>query len=538
MSALFRTALAAIGSISNFYFWLTSGYFEPDALDQPLLHTWSLGVEEQFYLIFPCLLIILAKCSQFARRLWILAILIISALASQWAVQRAPDAAFYLLPFRGFEFLLGAFVAILPPLPGPIHKIWTAIWTVLLAGSLLALFMATEHTPLPGIRALAVCGVFAGLLFVAPKARGLQSATKLPLLQFIGNASYALYLVHWPIIVLLKLQFPAPSSSLWVAVAGLSLTLVLGAGLHYLVERPYRYNTLTHSMKGPIALSLTAIFSMAAATTALSLQGLSNISRKASMTDKHVLLIGDSNADMYANAIEQRLRGGFNQLSIITSPGCPPLLGVRKIYNRENPEKNQGLCDAMLQKLETEWADHPAQIVILAARWEFYAARPVELRKPPRQDFLYRPGTTYSEDVMVTRKLFKAGIESMVSTLNDAGKTVIIIGQIPAYHNQPIRCARRYVNASPPQLAAACEMAKGDAIEKQYRLIRSRLDKAQKKGTRDNIYIDPVVLLCQSSHCEVSRHGRLLYQNGTHLNDFGAEIIIDEVAARFANELN
>ncbi|WP_445363961.1 acyltransferase family protein [Microbulbifer sp. ANSA003] len=108
LTSLLESAVASVFSLANIFFYFDSGYFSGDSYDKPLLHLWSLGVEEQFYLIFPLLAFFLVFIRRFWAILLLLAMIAGGAWCSQYFIGRDPDAAFYLMPLRMFQFLLGA----------------------------------------------------------------------------------------------------------------------------------------------------------------------------------------------------------------------------------------------------------------------------------------------------------------------------------------------------------------------------------------------------------------------------------------------
>ncbi|MDO6416086.1 acyltransferase family protein [Sphingomonas sp. BIUV-7] len=190
--------------VSNLTFWSLSGdYFGLPSERQPLLHTWSLAVEEQFYIFFPVLLAILHRFMRDRSITKLLAVLFVLSLAlSIYASVRSPVANFYLLPTRAWELLAGSLVA--SGLRGPtsrrIAEIEGAFALFLL---IVPIFAYGPNTPFPGISAVPpVLG--AALIIHSGLGDSMSSAGRLlahPLLRFVGLISYSLYLWHWPIIV-------------------------------------------------------------------------------------------------------------------------------------------------------------------------------------------------------------------------------------------------------------------------------------------------------------------------------------------------
>ena len=258
--ALGASAAAATLSVSNIYFWLTAGYFDTEALAKPLLHTWSLSVEEQFYLVWPALLLLVR------RPRWLLAsvvaLMFVGSLAASYLMTPAyAEATFYLAPFRLFEFALGMaciFARASAWQPGKIlATLLTLIGFALIAYSI-ALF--TGATPFPGAAAFIPCGGSALLIAYADKSY-LNFSLANPVSVYLGKVSYSLYLVHWPILVFLTyLRFDELTNTDKAIAAGLMAVATLA--LHYLVERPFRFHALRKrpavlvSVIGTVALAL------------------------------------------------------------------------------------------------------------------------------------------------------------------------------------------------------------------------------------------------------------------------------------------
>ncbi|WP_164738131.1 acyltransferase family protein [Frigidibacter oleivorans] len=230
-----RAAAAALMSGSNLLFWVEVDYFAPVAKDNPLLHTWSLGVEEQFYLLLPALVWLMLRLPP-GRRVWPLAASVaLSFLLAAVLVGRAPAAAFYLLPSRWWELGAGSLLAMVAWRPRAGHDALSLAGIGLILGSFLLL---RPGHPFPGPGALpAVLGAVA-LIAAGPESMGGRLLSRaLPV--GMGRISYALYLWHWPLIVLCRLRLgPDLPPGALPGVAALSV--VLAALTTRLVEEPLR----------------------------------------------------------------------------------------------------------------------------------------------------------------------------------------------------------------------------------------------------------------------------------------------------------
>lgn len=198
-----RSAIAAVLFISNIYFWYKIDYFGPGADAMPLLHTWSLSVEEQFYLIFPIFLFLIVRARPRATSSVILFLLVASLSISIFGVNQRWSAAYYWAPFRFWELMAGSFLAVARP-KVPYRKICREIIAILAGlGILIPCFALNDSSPFPGLNAISpVLG--ASLLIWIGSADRLTCVGRVlasrPLVA-IGLISYSLYLWHWPIIV-------------------------------------------------------------------------------------------------------------------------------------------------------------------------------------------------------------------------------------------------------------------------------------------------------------------------------------------------
>jgi len=202
------SAIAASLSVSNFYFWAQVDYFDIDKYLKPLLHTWSLGVEDQFYLFWPIALIFLVKAKNKLRAYYALLFILfgVSLFTSiVWSYSEAMRAgAYYLLPSRAFEFIIGAVIASIGPLAIVTKRLKPFISNVLFIAGLACIFWSafffTEEAPFPSWRALIPC-LGAMLCLVSGEKSSIAGWLSNRVTVFLGQISYSLYLVHFPIIV-------------------------------------------------------------------------------------------------------------------------------------------------------------------------------------------------------------------------------------------------------------------------------------------------------------------------------------------------
>ncbi|MCG8041769.1 MAG: acyltransferase [Candidatus Thiodiazotropha endolucinida] len=252
---------------SNFFFWKKTGYFETAAEMKPLLHTWSLAVEEQFYLLFPLCLILLLTLLK-SRPSLIMSIMLAAAIISlglaEWGSRNEPIASFFLLPTRGWELLIGILIAFsahyFPDKVSAINgkEITLEIGSILGLGMIIAsILLYSVDTPFPGFYALVpTLGTALIIQFCTPNTLvGRILCSKL--FVGIGLISYSAYLWHQPIFALARhrsLVEPAPETFLLLS----ALSLALAAGTWRFIEQPFR-------QKKRIARKHVVQFSMASA---------------------------------------------------------------------------------------------------------------------------------------------------------------------------------------------------------------------------------------------------------------------------------
>ncbi len=243
VSAYDWSAVSAIFSVSNVYFWRTTNYFAGPAMSKPLLHTWSLSVEEQFYLVWPLLLVLISRYKPRMLKATVVLLAICSFVLSAFGIHIWPEATFYLVFGRIWELALGGMLA-LDLFPTP-RAVWGRHISGLIGIALIALadLTFTIETPFPGASALVPC--LGATFIIAAGQKGTHAVGRMlawkPVV-FVGLISYSLYLWHWPIIVFQRMfsLFPGGDLGKTVKAEVLSATFILATLTWRFVERPFR----------------------------------------------------------------------------------------------------------------------------------------------------------------------------------------------------------------------------------------------------------------------------------------------------------
>jgi peptidoglycan/LPS O-acetylase OafA/YrhL len=239
--------------VSNVQFWQNTGYFAKSAEETPLLHTWSLAVEEQFYLVVPILLVLLARFTTAGWRLKILVtIAVMSFSLSVYGTLHHPSATFYLLPTRAWELLAGGILALLRRSDrSRASKLDEAFALVGILLILVPCFAYSEHTMFPGLSALPPVMGSVLLIWSGTNAERLSLVARILAMRpvvFVGLISYSLYLWHWPIFAFARYfhRGPLPVAQTIPIVVG---SFCLGILSWRFIELPFRNGNIIKSRR-------------------------------------------------------------------------------------------------------------------------------------------------------------------------------------------------------------------------------------------------------------------------------------------------
>ena len=402
-----KSLLAQALMAANFYFWKGGNYFDPVAETKPLLHTWSLAVEEQFYLLFPLLLIFLIRRRPASWKRWILGVAVVSLIIGVVCSYSARNQrmAFYLLPPRAWELLIGALLASYGgrfSAQKTVREVSGFLGLALVCGSVL---LYDESTRFPGVAALAPC--LGAAMIIASSESGPSLVGRLlsckPLV-FIGLVSYPLYLWHWPVLVLVKYLFAYELSA---GSRGLLLlaSLLLAVLSWRLIETPFRQRRWLGGRRQIFAFAgiVTAVF-CAFSLAIDSFQGFpARFSAKAlAYSDAHVrldlqkeitleqalsgqfielgsapgsqpvsvLLWGDSHAKAVASALDE-LCQEHSQRGVMAAYGATaPVLNYVSTHRISLREKSPQFAESVIAFIAKQHVQH----VVITARWHMYPA--------------------------------------------------------------------------------------------------------------------------------------------------------------------
>jgi len=528
-------AYASVG-LGNLYFYRYTGYFDREAALQPLLHLWSLGVEEQFYLIWPTLLGLVGWCTG-GRRAWIGAavgaLTLFAFLYALHAVGANSKAAFYLPQARAWELGLGALVVFLPSLPSRFLAEGVPIAGLALIGY--AVFVLTSHDPFPGINALWPC--LGAALLVWPRQRPSLVGRLLGMfpLRRTGEISYSLYLWHWPLLVFLRYYDNGREPTGWAMIA-LGVAAYVLAYLSWLgVERPFR-----RSRAGGVkvlAISLAAAMAVFVAGAAvhhgegfparvpasvLALQSrdrmwLWNCSHDLPFTGlratdcvfgepwgqatTHALVWGDSHAEHMAPLIEAATKGQPD--SFLLYLPCPAALGGRV---QRNPDINlpnyTELCTAIREQGIQILREHPEiNLVILSASWQGVSNTIAPPGKP-------RGGA----DAVA---LEKAGVEDLIAATATPGRRFLIIADVPQLIFDPVSCA---IAAQSGLLRRRCDgnVEHPSSLFERYQGAVYAALAAIAAARSDTAVVLPGRALCARAACQTYLGAELIYRDSSH----------------------
>jgi peptidoglycan/LPS O-acetylase OafA/YrhL len=546
------TAATAVGATlfaANFAVLRTSvGYFHPTTETNALLHTWSLSVEEQFYFIFPLLLLV-AFATIVVATVVSLAVTLLPYVDAPLPFHRTTVSAFYSPVTRVWEFGVGALLALAGP-AGRITGRWLSIVCASAACAALTWSVVTfsERTPHPGLPTLVP--VLATALLIAacadsatPQARLFGSRP----LHWVGDRSYSWYLWHWPVIVFVA---TAVSSNRWVLLTASLASIVIAMASYRWVEQPMRTTTPMRFANTPrLVVACLGVPTLLAGGLWLSVsdgfgnetvqlyqadvlpahdglaRGCSNALTQdvwnmsncawqpasgAAPDAPWIYLVGDSHADHLSEGLIAAADQLGRPLRIATVTACPltglmTTKGGSRIYVEGCRDYNRDVVDHLV-------AQPPGTVVISNSDryWSLdrYSAGP--------------DAGSLTSDTETKRALYRASIERLVRTLEDAGHQVLVMQAVPDW------------GLGPGWLPLKCsigDITGGDCRAEMPRSDTERQQSIDRDFTRTAVeaaggqVVEPRDALCPDGTCRTELNGSVVYRDDNHLSRSGSELL-------------
>lgn len=567
-------AMAALLFVSNLWFYFRIDYFNPGAALDPLVHTWSLGVEEQFYLVVPLVLIWLG-----GRRSWltwaavgtIAAASLVSMLVHHG---QYGSASFYMIQYRAWELAAGVLAALAlrgpaSRVPGAVAATFSTAGLALVAG---ALVWTPGDVPWPGPwTLLPVTGTALVLLFggrISPATRALS----LPPFVGVGLISYSLYLWHQPLHSLAILARRDEQLPPALRLGLLAVALVLAWASWRLVEQPYRRGALeTRGGRRLLwgATAALAIFAVGghvsrgypqrmpeAAQAAILFEdskppSYERCAGRRPAGDGHtpaelcthgaegvpasVALWGDSHAAVIAQPLGQAIAPAGLALMEFTLGGCPPIPDVIIIEQMTNTaaRKSDDCPDFVADVRDHILADPDLQTVVLFAYWNSYAERRDfdAMNGRVKSDKAYAVPLGASSDLSEADRLaaLGQGLAGLVGQLTGAGKTVLVIYPLP---EAPFSVPQNHAWALwKDRVTAADTNVPRAAFDDYSTRARAILDGLG--ALPGLVRLDATDRLCTGTSCMlVTPGGIVLYRDSHHLSLPGSALVVPDIAAQ------
>ena len=547
-----KEAVATVSGTSNLLFYTGGGYFGPTAEDSPLLMTWSLGIEEQFYLIFPILALALVRQHLIPPRLALLAFSILSFAASVLLTDANPQAAFYLLPTRGWELALGVLLALQelrsPALPRKAEQTTSFAGLSLIA---VAIFGYRPDIPFPGVYAL-LPTIGAVLLIASPNATIGRVILAHPVPRFLGKISYSWYLWHWPLFYLNR-TLAEGDSALHPAILIIA-SLAVGYASWALIEQPFRRRILAKNVvlrryatvSGMVVFAALVLYRTNGWPQRLDDQE-ERFTRRANsaredaclapygatapvnvqlclppqtVSADRLLLLGDSHSSATSAGIRRLAKANSLAFGQMTKTSCPPLMGyvsspeIRPGHWQECWRYQRSVFDYLRRTGDV-------RTVVLVGYW----SSDMMLGSDPRN----------GGKATIALRL---ALERTIRRLLAMGKQVVLLQDVPSFRFDPYA---RVIGSSMPWRSRVRAMLRREEVNERFAgpaEIRSDPAREVLRTLAARypavILIDPAAHLCDGSGCRISAPDKLFYYDLQHLTPDGALVALPAMSLRQA----
>ncbi len=558
---------AAAAFCSNFFFAFQTDYFAGSETMIPLLHTWSLGVEEQFYIVWPLILFVCYRVgSRLAVKLLVVALAVASLTYSEWGSKNAAHL-FYLPQSRAWELMAGAMLAL-----GMVPRIesrWLRNCLALLGLGMIAFAVTrfSSSTPFPGLWATIPC-LGAVLLIHTGQQRDTAVYGLLSLRPFVffGLISYSLYLWHWPIFAFGENYTGRPLTT-GEALVLIALSIAIATASWRYVEQPFRRDR--GAMVSPRACFVGGLGSLALAAcvglvvylggglpwrlgpetlqfylashdhNALRSQCLDGAGHAPSPESRctspepkagdssDVVVWGDSHGDALFPAIAAIGQTHGLTTRQVTKKACPPLLGAERVESgRSSNLFGTSVCErynaAMIEELQK--GPRPS-LVILVARWSIYTETTTDVDGGRRVYLI--DAEHKSLDIETSREVFARALGRTVDAITALEIPVLLIGQPPEFFQDPNICVVER-NLSHRDVSECLRLSR-QVADRRLRASKKILLKVA-SGRSATTYVSLDSILCDDQFCWAKKDGQPLYEDKNHIDLSGARVVAKALA--------
>ncbi len=559
-------------SISNIFFKNQSGYFDIFSQSSPLLHTWSLGVEEQFYIFFP---IILFFCHKFFKKNLVIIIALIfvaSFLLNLYYQNSELVALYYLAQYRAFEFCIGAFIVFLLKYEFNIGSTFTEILCFL--GIVLIVVSSLIYSPntlFPSYNALAPC-IGAALIIYAGTAKYTGYIFRCTPSRQLGLISYSLYLIHWPLIIFFKtyhqncgLKFDINFNEKILIIA---LALICSFFMYYFIEQPFRKRAGIQKNQKHLIKSLAQGLCFAFLITFVGafigqshgwiwrsnnpdeLAKIEDITKyhvenwggagfsgefihKGKSRHAQIVMMGDSHAGMLDEGIVDKIAKP-HQLTVFTASGggAGKYVSSLLIPGITQLNKEQKLFDdsarlAYKEALKMLNATKEQNILILSASWNTQINIAGFLKNHRSLNINTSSMTSYND-----YKPFLTALDKLLKLLGT--KKMIIIGDVPGSIYNPINCLGNLKWFKRSDCSLIDNENRNQAALNVNKIL------AIYASERNNVYfLNPYDVFCKKGYCTSGDAlGRPYYSDGNHLSKIGSKFLVGHLQHKIMDILN
>lgn len=555
----FSQSLAAVSVFSsNIWFWKESGYFDTASELKPLLHTWSLAVEEQYYILFPLFLMALWKLRKRLIFGSLMAVGAISLMVAQWGAYNKPSATFFLLPTRGWEIAIGALIAFYFLYKKEqaefisSHKILSEIFGTLgLVLIIYSIFAFSNATPFPSFYALIpTIGTALIITFSTSKTLvGRLLSTKA--MVGVGLISYSTYLWHQPLFVFARhMSLTEPSVILLVILSILSIVLAYFSWRY--VEVPFRdkktfcrKKIFTIAFAGSVIFAIIGVvghFNNGFAERYVVEKSVEESFQKYSLREKcdenydddgygiefcslgsnskdaeKVAVFGDSHSEVLLPAFDSAAKKNNYSIHHIGLNGCPPLLGVdvAKGYY------DNGVCKDLALREYNYVKNNNIKKVFLVARWSLYTDG--EYGKRMRGYFLVSKNSDKYTQIS-SRANFEKAIQETISAYSKLGVKVVVFLQVPQQDKNPKHVYYKLskFDIKPNELHdLSVRYSKHIDLQEYNRKVINRVKEAT--------VVNFDKLFCDEERCLMGKPEYSFYRDDDHLSVAGNEVLVGSI---------